>query len=116
MYFTFFLILPFVISTIVKQRAAWVLACSALVYAAVHLFDLRLGPHLLGQSLTQLGYFNYLAWQLLFVVGVLLGARAPAFDALQFLRGKWMAGSSMAIVLVLFAMRHKYVTAPIIEP
>jgi hypothetical protein len=113
MYLAFFLLLPLLILNIVRRRAVWVLACSALVYAAVHMFDMRLGRHLFGQSLTQLGYFNYLAWQLLFVVGVLVGARSSLGDSLDFLNSKWMIGGSIAIVLFLFAVRHKYVTVPI---
>lgn len=112
MYVVFSLILPLAISAIVKKRTAWVLAGSLLVYVSVHLSAPTLRPHLFEQSGTQLGYFNYLTWQLLFFVGVLFGARASTGESLRFLHGKWLAGGSIVIVLALFAIRHKYITVP----
>lgn len=112
MYFVFYLVLPLAIFAIVRKNTVWMLAGSVLVYATVHLSYLTMGPHLFEQSRTQLGYFNYLTWQLLFFVGVIVGARASTGESLRFLHGKWLAGGSIVIVLVLFAIRHNYITVP----
>jgi hypothetical protein len=112
MYVVFSLILPLAVSTIVRKRAGWVLAGSLLVYVSAHLSALTLGPHLFVQSRMQPGYFNYQAWQLLFFVAVIIGARASTGESLRFLHGKWLAGGSIVIVLVLFAIRHHYITVP----
>jgi hypothetical protein len=112
MYFVFYLALPLAIFAVVRKNTVWVLAGSLLVYMTVHLSDLTLGPHLFEQSRLQLGYFNYLTWQLLFFVGVIVGARASTGESLQFLHGKWLASCSIVIVLVLFAIRHNYITVP----
>jgi hypothetical protein len=52
-----------------ERRPAWVLAGSALVYAIAHAFKLNFAGYPPGEG----WYFNPLDWQLLFVIGALLG-------------------------------------------
>lgn len=74
MYVGFLLLAPFVLSQLRKGRIIWVMAISLVIWQTSRFIDLStiLTPHFPDSELNT-GYFSWLAWQLLFVVGVCLG-------------------------------------------
>ncbi len=78
MYCVFVLMLPFVLKALEAGRGKWVLALSALAWAAVQgsppIDNAPLYP-------INVGTFNLFAWQLLFVIGVVIGHAQAARPA-----------------------------------
>jgi hypothetical protein len=110
MYCVFFLLLPPVIYTLVRNHTLWVLAGSFFVWLIPQLIDFKMATYRFGQLLIVPGYFNYLAWQFLFFIGVILGVRTARGKSLTFLHSKSLAVVSLVIFLVFFLIRHSFIT------
>ena len=95
---------PFALWLIGKSRLL-ALALSAALYVAVRVYHVNLPGYPEGA----VWYFNPLAWQLLFVIGAILGAstRLPASATGLFPvpRRRWMLGIAIAYALFGFAMQ-----------
>ncbi|MGB1321053.1 MAG: OpgC domain-containing protein [Vibrio gallaecicus] len=74
MYVAFLLISPLIISQLKKKRIYWVITISVLLWLGSRYFDLStLLTLYFAEGTINTGYFSWLAWQLIFVVGICLG-------------------------------------------
>ena len=113
MYSGLLLITPLLIGQLEKGRAALVLLLSLSIWIAAQYngrnFLLNLVPF---HSHIQLGYFNAMGWQLLFISGLVCGHKTNA-------NGRWLPGgwllpmvAYMVFCLLLF-MRHGWLGEPV---
>lgn len=100
MYLVFLLFLPFVIGALVKGRFPYVAAISiALWLAASRGYGMTAFPNL--------GYFDIVSWQLVFLGGVYFGFQAIRPEGLSIPRS--VVAVSYPVVLVFFVARHWHV-------
>ena len=110
MYCVFFLLLPPVIYTLVRNHTLWVLVGSFCVWLIPQLIEFKMANYRVGHMHISPGYFNYLAWQFLFFIGVIFGVRTARGKSITLLHRKSLAVVSFVIFLVLFMIRHSFIT------
>jgi hypothetical protein len=95
----------FALSLPLIARPVLLLGCSAALYLAAREFDLA-PPAWRGAA----WFFNPLAWQVLFAIGVVMGRADPAWLARRFPWNRWVAAVAMlglvAVAVVLNATWH----------
>jgi len=118
LYFFFLLITPLVLKQTAKGRAAWILI-GALVCWGIAQTGVRADlQNLLGAYLpADLGYFDILAWQLIFVTGLVIGYHKRCGTLPGFLVRPPKSLTIIAAVLaaVLFAARYGLITLPVLS-
>jgi len=109
MYAGFLLLLPAVLSALEAGRRGRVLALSFGAWLLTNLFWPSLAVNL---GVVQTGAFNWGAWQLLFLVGVVCGHARATGVALLPRRQAWLVVPALALCGWFFLIRHWYVPAP----
>jgi hypothetical protein len=82
------------------RRPGWLLGASVALYAVARLLDIA-PPSWTGSA----WFFNPLAWQLLFAIGVVLGRVEPAALARRFPWHRWLAVLAVLLLLAGAALR-----------
>jgi len=103
MYCVFVMLLPYVLPALEAGRRKWVLAASVGLWAVG-----QVCPAIDGAPIypVHLGTFNLFAWQLLFVVGMVIGhARARSDSNLVPVR-PWLIAGALGVVVFSFGIRH----------
>lgn len=94
LYVILLLVSPLVLAALSRGKTVWVLAVSAVLYAAGAAFKIRLLPSQFEDS------FPLLVWQILFVLGLVAGYHRPAVIA--WLRGRtWVVAACVAAAAAL---------------
>jgi hypothetical protein len=104
MYAVFMLLLPLLLQQMAKGRAVLIWAASITLWLAA---QLGVGSSANNPAWLQLGFFNILAWQLLFVAGAYFGYRKAAErpSPIQASRGLFLF--SVFLATLLFLVRHQ---------
>lgn len=106
MYFVFILILPYVIKAIKKGNANAILFSSGLLYFLSQVLDTyQLQKDITQSTLLELGYFDIIAWQFIFILGIVLGVFYERGN-LFFLRNKKILLLAGLVVLVTALLRR----------
>ncbi len=104
MYTIFLLLTPLVVRQMAEGRSRFVLAVSFALWTAAQ-FGIGTPPHD-RHALNQIGYFNILAWQLLFVGGTYLGLHKAERRKLPIPSSRVLCLVSIACATVLLLLRH----------
>jgi hypothetical protein len=104
MYAVFLLLLPLLLQQMAKGRALLVCATSGLLWLAA---QWGIGSAAYSPRWLQLGFFNILAWQLLFVAGVYFGYRRVQGLRSPIPASRLLAVACVVVVTTLFAVRHQ---------
>jgi hypothetical protein len=108
MYAVFLLLTPTVLKQIAKGHAAWIWAASIALWLAAQ-FGVGTPGH---TPWLQLGFFNILAWQLLFFAGLFFGCTQAAASSgwgLPVPVSRMLLPFSLALATGLFIVRHQSV-------
>lgn len=106
MYFFFMLALPTIIKYIRMGKVLFVLFLSAGIYALAQLFNTYHIQAGIGRDyLVELGYFDILAWQFIFVMGVILGILYEK-GLLGFLKNKKVLLTTGAVIIASSILRR----------
>lgn len=109
MYCVFLLALPPVLRAVATGRSALVLMISLTLWAAAQFMR---GPILAFHGVVNLGAFNILAWQLLFIGGAVLGGHKALGQRLMEPRAGVLAGA-FVVAIYLALVRHGVLAAPL---
>lgn len=103
MYVAFLLMIPLLLQQMARGRAVHIWAASIVLWLAA-LCGIGSPAH--NPPWLQLGFFNILAWQLLFVAGAYFGYRKAAGHASPVPASRLLFVSSIALVTMFFLVRH----------
>jgi hypothetical protein len=105
MYIVFLLFTALMLNQLERGRVWLVLGSSVTLWLAAQwgIGSAPLNPHWL-----QLGFFNILAWQLLFVAGAFFGYRKAAGLPSPVPASRLLLGVCIALVAILFVLRHQH--------
>jgi hypothetical protein len=105
MYIVFLLFTALMLNQLKRGRVWLVLVSSVMLWLAAQwgIGSAPLNPHWL-----QLGFFNILAWQLLFVAGAFFGYRKAAGLPSPIPASCPLLGVCIALVAILFVLRHQH--------
>jgi len=108
MYVAFLLLAPFVLEQLSKGRVVWILVSSLLVWQSSRFIDLSalLSPYFPGHELNT-GYFSWLAWQLVFVVGVCVGY-VSRHRPINWFKYKPVVAISTILAITIFFLHRNY--------
>jgi hypothetical protein len=113
MYIFFVAITPFVVLRAREGRLALCLALSAGLWG---LAQLGLGDRVLepvaARLGSRLGYFDVFGWQLVYVVGLVLGMRAAQGKDPVVPRAPWFVGAALVVVVVCYFTAHGHFGLP----
>jgi hypothetical protein len=104
MYVAFLLLTPLLLQQMARGRAPLVWAASIALWLAA-LWGIGSPAH--NPPWLELGAFNFLAWQLLFVAGAYFGYRKAAGHGSPVPASRLLFVSSVALVTVFFLVRHQ---------
>lgn len=102
LYCVFFLALPSILRALASGRTVFVLAGSALLWAAAQCAS---GPVIFWGGRINLGAFHPLAWQFLFVAGAAIGVRRTSGEA-TLKPAATLIAATAAAAAVFWALRH----------
>jgi hypothetical protein len=104
MYCVFLLLVPFVLEQMASGRSLLVWLCSISLWL---LAQWGIGGPAHNPSWLNLGYFNILAWQLLFVAGAYFGYRKTTGQPSPVPASRLLFSFCVVLVIVLFTVRHQ---------
>jgi hypothetical protein len=104
MYVAFLLLTPLLLQQMARGRARLIWAASIALWLVA---QWGIGSPAHNPAWLQLGAFNFLAWQLLFVTGAYFGHRQAAIHGSPIPASRLLFVSSVALVTVLFLVRHQ---------
>jgi len=104
MYAAFLLLIPLLLQQMARGRALLVWAASIALWLAA---QWGIGSPGRTPSWLQLGFFNILAWQVLFVAGAYFGQRKAGGHGSPILASRLLFVSSVILVTLLFLVRHQ---------
>jgi hypothetical protein len=104
MYVAFLLLIPLLLQQMARGRALLIWAVSIALWLAA---QWGIGSPAHNLPWLELGAFNFLAWQLLFVAGAYFGYRQAAGHGSPVPASRLLFASSIALVTVLFLVRHQ---------
>ena len=104
MYVAFLLLIPLLLQQMARGRALLIWAASIALWLAA---QWGIGSPAHNSQWLQLGFFNILAWQLLFVAGAYFGYRKAAGQGSPIPASRLLFVSSVVLVTVLFLVRHQ---------
>ena len=110
MYALFVLFIPLVISSLHKGYYWRILLVSCLLYAAGNMNRyFRITDYLVGNENINIGYFDVLCWQLLFVLGLLSGFLYYTGKTKALQQNKSLFYASVAVVVISFAVKNAHI-------
>ncbi len=99
MYFVFIFALPFIIYLVKEKKSIYLILISGLIYILAQYFKLhQFQQDLSGVTVLEFGGFDLLAWQFIFILGVVLGMLYEQ-GQLYFLKNKTLLLCSAVIIL-----------------
>ena len=104
MYVAFLLLIPLLLQQMARGRALLIWAVSIALWLAA---QWGIGSPAHNPPWLELGAFNFLAWQLLFVAGAYFGYRKAAGHGSPVLASRLLFVASVVLVTVFFLLRHQ---------
>lgn len=106
MYFFFLLALPIIIQKIRKGKTLIIFICSGAIYLLAQVFDTyHIQQRISRDTLLELGYFDFLSWQFIFILGLILGTLFVK-GHLSFLKSKKLLFFAAGVILVSTLIRR----------
>jgi hypothetical protein len=115
MYIIFFFLVPVFVRSYATNKGVIPLLISVAIYIIyLTLYTDAVQQHINNTTPLNLGFFNMLAWQFLFFIGVFLGIHSKSGRLHRLLDHRGLQATTILLVLVLLAARHlgPYVHVP----
>lgn len=107
LYVLFMAATPWLLRGMVRGRGAWIMAGSIGLWLAAQLGVTDGIVHFFGNLWARHGIFDVLAWQILFVGGLYLGARQARGQRFSVTQHPWFFWLCAAVALVCIPLRHR---------